>query len=302
MKNTSLRVLGISTFACLLSSPAIAQQDFSKVEITTTELSSNVYMMTGAGGNLGVSIGDDGVFLIDDQFAPLSEKISAAIAELTDKPVTYVLNTHWHFDHTGGNENFGQSGAVIVSHANVRKRMSTDQLIKAFDRAVPASPAAALPVITFTEDATFYFNDTEIQIVHHATAHTDGDSVVMFKESNVVHVGDIFFNGFFPFIDESSGGTLEGVINAVTDILPMVDDETKIIPGHGPLANKADLTAYLEMLKEVRTIMRPLAKGGQSREEVLSANPLAGFEEDWGGGFLKVDVFTGIVYDIEAAS
>ncbi len=284
------------TGAVFLTLPVVAQQNLSNVQIRTTELAENVYMLAGAGGNIGVSVGADGVFIIDDQFAPLSEKITNAIAALSDKPVSYVVNTHWHGDHTGGNENFGASGAVIVAHENVRERMSTKQFIKAFLREVPASANDALPVVTFSDNATFYFNGLQIQVIHIPTAHTDGDSIVMFTEANVLHMGDTFFNGFFPFIDQSSGGTLDGVIRAAETSLSMIDDDTVVIPGHGPVSGKADLEAYLSMLVEVKAIMMPLAS--QPREEVISANPLAELGETWGNGFMKTDVFTAIVFDM----
>ena len=278
--------------------PVVAQQqDFSKVEIETTELSGGVYMLTGRGGNIGVSVGDDGVFVIDDQFAPLSEKILASIAELSDKPVSYVINTHWHGDHTGGNENFGAAGAVIVAHENVRERMSTKQFMKAFGREVPASPDTALPVVTFSDNVNFYFNETQIQVMHIPLAHTDGDSIVLFTEANVLHMGDTFFNGFFPFIDTGSGGSLDGVIGAAEKALSLVDDDTKIIPGHGPLSSKSDLETYLAMLNEVKSIMSPLVTAGQSREDIVAANPLEELGKTWGNGFMKTDVFTGIAFD-----
>jgi len=298
MKKKHTWALCIAAALSLIAVPASAQQDFSNVQIKTTEVADNVYMLAGAGGNIGVSVGDDGVFIIDDQFAPLSEKIMAAIGELSDKPVSYVINTHWHGDHTGGNENFGASGAVIVAHENVRERMSTKQFMKAFGRAVPAAPEAALPVVTFSENTTFYFNNAQIQVMHLPSAHTDGDSMVLFTEANVLHMGDTFFNGFFPFIDQSSGGTLDGVISAAEKALALSNDETVIIPGHGPLSNKSDLETYIAMLMEVKTTMTALIESGTSRDDVLSANPLAELGKTWGNGFMKTDVFTGIVFEV----
>jgi len=294
----------LSVVACLsiLALPASAQRDFSNVEIKTTELNGGVYMLSGAGGNIGASVGDNGVFIIDDQFAPLSEKIMEALGKLSDQSVSYVINTHWHGDHTGGNENFGASGAVVVAHENVRKRMSTKQFMKAFGREVPASPDTALPVVTFSENANFYFNDINIQVIHIPTAHTDGDSVVYFTEANVLHMGDTFFNGFFPFIDQSSGGSLDGVIAAAEKALSMVNADTMIIPGHGPLSKKADLENYLTMLSDVKTAMTPLISAGKSRKEVVAANPLEEIGQTWGNGFLKTDVFTGIVFDVMAGT
>jgi len=294
-------MIPLALCAALMYRAAIAQ-DFSNVEIKTTRLTDDLYLLTGRGGNIAVSIGADGVFMIDDQFAPLSEKIVASIAAITDKPVTYLLNTHWHGDHTGGNENFGNSGATIVAHDNVRERLSTKQFIRAFGREVPAAPGTALPDITFASHATFHFNDTTIQLIHVKNAHTDGDSFAFFTESNVLHMGDTFFNGFFPFIDQSSGGSLDGMIAAADKALALVNDETKIIPGHGPLGNKVDLEAYQSMLLDVKSAMAPLVNSNKTREDVLAADPLKEIGEKWGNGFLKTDVFTGIIFDIEAGS
>jgi len=302
MKVSSKSIIPAMLCMSVFALPAIAQRDFSQVEIQTTQVADNVYMLQGAGGNIGVSAGSDGVFVIDDQFAPLSEKILSAIAELSDKSVSYVVNTHWHGDHTGGNENMGAAGAVIVAHENVRQRLSTKQFMKAFGREVPAAPDAALPVVTFSENTTFYFNDTQIQIMHVPAAHTDGDSFVFFTEANVLHMGDTFFNGFFPFIDQSSGGTLDGLIAATEKAVALVNDDTDIIPGHGPLSKKADLENYHTMLNEVKSIMTPLVESGQTRDAVVAAKPLGELGESWGNGFMKTDVFTGIVFDVMAAA
>src|SRR5262249_24208164 len=214
---------------------------FSKVEIQTEKLSDTVYMMTGAGGNLGVSAGEDGVFVIDSQFAPLTPKIQAAITRVSSKPVKFVLNTHWHFDHTGGNENLGKAGAVIVAQENVRKRLSKEGFIAFLGMKTKAEPPIALPVVTFTRDLNLQLNGEEIRAFHAPRAHTDGDSVVVFAKSDVIHAGDVFFNKLYPFIDTSSGGSVAGVLAAADRILRMASDKTKIIPGHGPLATKADL-------------------------------------------------------------
>ncbi len=294
----------VSTIASILffsfSLNAQAQRDFSNVEIKATDLGNGIHVLQGAGGNIGVSTGEDGVFMIDDQFAPLSKKIMAALGKLSDKPVSYVLNTHWHGDHTGGNENFGDVGAVIVAHENVRKRLSTKQFMKAFGREVPAAPNAALPVVTFSKDVTFYFNDQTIQVMHQPAAHTDGDAIVMFKEANVLHMGDTFFNGFFPFIDQSSGGSVRGIIAATQVAIDAANDTTKIIPGHGPMGTKKDLIAYQQMLKDVRKAIGEQVERGRTRAQVLEANPLAEIGKQWGNGFMKTPVFTGIVYDIES--
>ncbi len=280
----------------VLSATSTYARDFSKVEIKTTKLAEGVYMLRGAGGNIGVLIGDDGVFLIDDQFAPLTKKIKAAIAPLSNKPIRFVLNTHWHFDHTGGNENFGKSGTIIVAHDNVRTTMSKDQFIAAFNKKVPAAAKIALPTITFNDSTTFHLNGEVLHVKHLAPGHTDGDSIVRFRNANVIHTGDLFFNGFYPFIDVQHGGSINGLIVDVAAILAFANDATKIIPGHGPLATKAELTAYRDMLLVVRDNVKKLVDAGKSEAEVIAARPTASLDARWGNGFLKPDKFVKIVY------
>ena len=285
--------------ACLVlaSLPAVAQ-DLSNVEITSTQLADGVWMLQGAGGNLGVSAGADGVFLIDDQYAPLTEKIVAAIAKIApETPIRFVLNTHWHGDHTGGNENLGERGALIVAHENVRERMSVDQFLEAMNRTVEASPAGALPVVTFTDAVTFHLNGDAIHAVHVAPAHTDGDAFVHFREADVIHAGDLFFNGMYPFIDLSSGGSLDGIIAAAERMLELTRPETKVIPGHGPLATRADLEKYRTMLVGVRDAVAPMVAAGKSLEEIQAADPLAPWNEVWGGGFMGPERFLGIAVE-----
>lgn len=286
----------------LVSSSLFAQQDFSKVEIRSQQVAGAIHMLTGAGGNIGVVVGDDGVFMIDDQYAPLTPKIQAAIAQLTDKPVRFVINTHWHGDHTGGNENMGAAGAIIVAHENVRVRMSSEQFNPWFKRTTPPSPRAALPVVTFGEGVTFHLNGQTIEASHVENAHTDGDSVIWFREANVVHTGDLFFNGFYPFIDTASGGSVNGIIAAVDQLLARVNASTKIIPGHGPLASVADLRAYREMLGTARDRLARLAQQGKTRQEVLELNPLGDLDAKWGKGFMNTEAFTSIAYDDIASS
>lgn len=281
----------------LMSTAAFAQQDFSKVQIKAERLSATTYMMTGEGGNLGLSIGDDAVFMIDDQFAPLTPKIKAAIAKLTKKPVKFVLNTHWHFDHTGGNENMGKAGALIVAHENVRKRMSVEGFIKFFGVKTKAEPKAALPVITFTRDISFHLNGDEVYVYHVANAHTDGDAVVHFRNSNVIHMGDTFFNKLYPFIDTSSGGKVDGMLKAADQALELANDSTMIIPGHGPLGNKADLKAYREMLASVSEKIKALIKEGKTLEQIFAAKPTAEFDAVWGNGFLKPQKWVEMLYE-----
>ncbi len=251
----------------LLAGPALAQRDFDDVKIEATDLGGGIYMLTGAGGNLGVCVGQDGVFLIDDQYAPLSEKIMAAIKELSDQPVQFVFNTHWHGDHTGGNENFGETGSLVVSHANVRRRLSTEQFSEFLDRTTEASPEGALPVVTFTDSLSFFYNDEEIVVFHVPAAHTDGDGVVHFTKANIIHSGDIIFYGLYPYIDVSAGGSIDGVIAGVKILLDLSDDQTRIIPGHGPLLQRDKLEEYLALLEDVRgTVAQEIkaGKGGHS--------------------------------------
>ena len=280
-----------------LALTAFAQGRFDDVQIKTVKVSDNVYMLVGSGGNIGLSIGEDGAFMIDDQFAPLTEKILAAVRTLTDQPVRFLINTHWHGDHVGGNENLGKAGAIIVAHENVRERMSTEAFMEAFNRTVPASPEAALPVVTFTDAITFHWNGDEVHVLHVEPAHTDGDSIIHFRHANVLHTGDTFFNGMYPFIDVSSGGSIDGVIAAADTALKLCNDQTKIIPGHGELADADDLRAYREVLQAVRDRVRSLVDAGKTREEVIATKPSAEFDADWGGGFMQPDIWIGIVYD-----
>jgi glyoxylase-like metal-dependent hydrolase (beta-lactamase superfamily II) len=236
------------------------------------------------------------VLLVDDQYAPLTPKIKAAVAALTDKPIKFVLNTHWHGDHTGGNENLGTAGTLIVAHDNVRVRMSTEQFNTFFNRKTPAAPKAALPTVTFNESVRFHLNGEEIHAFHVPPAHTDGDSIVHFVKANTLHMGDTFFNGLYPFIDVGSGGGIEGMIAAADQLLAMVKDDTRIIPGHGPLARKADLKAFRDMLAGVRDKALPLVQAGKTEQEFVAAKPTAAFDAKWGGGFMKPDQFATLVY------
>jgi glyoxylase-like metal-dependent hydrolase (beta-lactamase superfamily II) len=276
--------------------PCAYGQDFSKVEIKTIKVADSIYMLVGRGGNIGISAGEDGVFMIDDQFAPLTDKIKNAVLSISDKPIRFLLNTHWHPDHTGGNENLGKGGSVIVAHENVRKRLSTEQFMAFFKRTTPPKPKGGLPVITFTKDLTFHLNGDEIFVFHVNHAHTDGDSIIFFRKTNVVHMGDTFFSGFYPFIDVSSGGSINGIIDAANRVLPMIDDKTKVIPGHGQLSNKETLMAYRDMLTTIRDRIGRHVKAGDSLEKVLASSPTREFDATWGKGFIKPDVFAKIVY------
>ncbi len=289
------RSLAVVLVAALGSAPALAQ-NFDKAQVKAEKLSATSYMLTGAGGNLGLSVGEDAVFLIDDQYAPMAPKIKAAIAAITAKPVKFVINTHWHGDHTGGNESFGKSDTVIVAHENVRKRMSSDQLVAFLGMAVKASPKAALPVVTFTRDVTFHLNGDELHVYHTPKAHTDGDAIVTFKKDNLVHMGDLFFNKLYPFIDISSGGTVDGVIAAVDRVLAESNDATRFIPGHGALASKADLAAYRSMLDTIATRIKALVKEGKTLEQAIAAKPTADYDAVWGKGFIAPNKMVEMIY------
>lgn len=280
-----------------ISNVTLAQeQDFEQVEIQTVPVAENIYMLAGEGGNIGVTVGEDGVLLIDDQYAPLTAKIEAAVREITEQPIRFLLNTHWHYDHTGGNENLGNAGVVIVAHDEVYTRMSTDQFIEAFQRSVPASPPEALPKITYNDRVTFHLNEQAIQGFHVKTAHTDGDTVIYFPDADVIHTGDIYFNGIYPFIDTSSGGSIAGMIQAVEKILALAGTETKIIPGHGALSNRTELETYRKMLVDVKFKAEQAIAKGLSLEDFIASKPTAEYDETWGQGFLKPEDFLGIVY------
>jgi glyoxylase-like metal-dependent hydrolase (beta-lactamase superfamily II) len=279
--------------------PALAfaqQRDFSKVEISTTELGSGLAMLQGAGGNLAVSTGPDGVFLVDDQFAPLTDRIRAAIAKISSRPIRFVLNTHWHGDHTGGNENLGEAGVLILAHHRVRERLSTDQFQAIRDRTIPAAPEVAWPVVTFEDGVTVHLNGQTIEAIHVENAHTDGDSLVYFHEADVLHTGDTFFNGFYPFIDVSSGGSIDGMIAAEDRALEIVGPRTRIVPGHGPLAERSDLESARAMLLAVRAAVQRRIDEGLDRDAVVAARPTRAYDAEYGDGFLSPDDFVSLVY------
>lgn len=271
-----------------------AQTDWSKVEVTATKVAGNVHMLQGAGGNIGVSVGPDGILIVDDQFAPLADKIKAALKTLGEGKLKFVLNTHWHGDHTGGNVVFGPE-APIIAHDNVRKRLSTEQRSEFFNRTTPASPKEALPVITFGHSLSVHFNGEEIRVIHFPHGHTDGDSVIFFDNSNVVHMGDNFFAGRFPFVDLDSGGSVEGLAKNIGEIIKKLPANVKIIPGHGPISSLDDLKLYHRMLVETIEVVRQKKAAGKTIEQIKAEGFPVEWKE-WGTGFIKTDAWIQIIH------
>lgn len=281
--------------ALAIAQPAPARQDFSKVEIRAEKLADTVWMLTGAGGNLAVCAGEDAVFLVDDQYAPLTERIVAAIGRISPKPVRFVLNTHWHGDHTGGNEKLGQAGALILAHDNTRKRLSTEQFLEMWRMTVKPSPRGALPVVTFSQDASFHLNGEEIRAIHVPRAHTDGDVIVHFPASDVIHMGDAFWNRLYPLIDTPAGGTIDGLVAAADRALALATARTRIIPGHGPLGTRDDLQAYRDMLAAIAERIRKMIREGKKLEDITDSKVTADFDGVWGNGFIPPRKFAEMV-------
>ena len=278
--------LSLAAIAFFSGATALAQRDFSKVEIKTTQVADGIYMLEGWGGNIGLSEGVDGAFVIDDQFAPLNDKIRAAIAEITDAPVEFVLNTHYHGDHTGGNAAFASTGSTIIAHDNVRTRLAI----------ADDADASGLPTITFSDTTTIYRNGQEIHIFHPKNAHTDGDAIAYFREANVVHMGDVMFSGLYPYIDVDAGGNINGFIAAQEAVDQMINDDTKLIPGHGPVSARAELHAQINMLKDVRNRVQALIDDGLDEDAVVAAAPLADLDEEWTWGFINGERMTRSAY------
>ncbi|MFZ1989694.1 MAG: MBL fold metallo-hydrolase [Alphaproteobacteria bacterium] len=287
--------------AALLSAPAFGQQqiDFTKVEIKTTDLGHGLYEMEGAGGNLAVLTGADGVLMVDTEFAPLAEKIKAAIAKASDKPLKFVIDTHWHGDHIGGNEPMAQAGAVLISQENVRLRMAKGQWNARANAMTPPAAPGALPSFTYTDALTLHLDGETVQVIHAPAAHTDGDSLIYFAGANVLHTGDVYRNTGYPFIDLASGGTLAGTITAYETILAMIDGKTKIIPGHGPLAKKKDIQASHDMLVLVRDRVQKLIDQGKNEDEIVAAAPTKDIDKKWTGkgGFVTGEVMVRQTYE-----
>ena len=275
----------VAALALLAAAPLAAQQDFSKVEIKASKVRGNIWMLNGTGGNIGVSVGPDGVLIVDDKFAPLAEKIRAALKEVGGGQLKFILNTHWHGDHTGANPVFGPE-APIIAHSNVRQRLATEQ--RRGERVTPPLDPKGWPVITFDDSVSVHFNGEEIRVLHFPHGHTDGDSVIFFTGSNVAHLGDDFFAGRFPFVDLDSGGDVEGLAENIAEVIDELPADAAIIPGHGPLSTLDDLKAYLGMLVETTNLVRDKMEAGKTLEQI-KAEGLPEKWKDWGSGFINTE-------------
>jgi glyoxylase-like metal-dependent hydrolase (beta-lactamase superfamily II) len=278
----------------LAALPALAQeQDFSKIEVKVVPVSGNIYMLQGSGGNIGVSAGSDGVLIVDDEYAPLAEKIRAALKGINPGRLKFVLNTHFHGDHTGSNPVFGPE-ALIIAQDNVRKRLVSGSTIMGNE--TKPMEAAGLPVVTYADSASVHFNGEEIKAIHFPHGHTDGDSVIFFTRSNVVHMGDDFFNGFFPFVDLESGGSVQGMTDGVAKVLAQIPANAKVIPGHGPLSDVEGLRKFHRMLVETTAIVQKQVKAGKKLDQIQAAGFPAEWK-DWGSGFIKTNLWIETIYN-----
>ncbi|HZX43916.1 MAG TPA: MBL fold metallo-hydrolase, partial [Myxococcaceae bacterium] len=266
------------------------------VEVKVVPVAGGVSMLVGQGGNIGVTAGKDGIFLIDDQFEPLLPKIRAAVKTLGDGPIRFVVNTHFHGDHTGSNAKLGEAGAVILAQENVRKRLGMERIQPQTKERTPPKPPSAWPLVTYASGINLYLNGDELEVVHVARAHTDGDSIIRFRKANVVHMGDTFFNGNYPFIDVDAGGSIDGLVAAIDQVLAMTDDRTRLIPGHGALGTKADLRAYREVVGGIRDRVKTSIAQGKTLEQILAAKPSAQWDATWGKGFIGPDVFVSTIH------
>ena len=293
MKHLLTLTLSLCAVSLSLSNSANAESD-----VVITPVKDNLYMFVSPhGGNVTASTGDDGTFIIDDQLTGRSALVESAIQTITDKPIKFILNTHYHFDHTGGNEYFGENDAVIMAHDNVRQRLSTDQFITHFGREMPALSKAGLPVLTFAENMSFHYNDDEIKIIHLANAHTDGDAIAHFVSNNVIVAGDTVFNSMYPFIDTEHGGSIDGLIAAHSAILSLANADTIIVPGHGGLMSKAELQSYQQNLTIIATRVKEAKSQGKPLEQSIAAKLTKDFDKTMGNGVVGPDAFVTILYN-----
>jgi cyclase len=296
----TLVIGGLIALPLLVGGKASAQQeDFSKVQIKVTKVSGSIYMLEGAGGNIAASVGEDGIVIVDDQFAPLAEKIQAALKGITDKPVRFVINTHYHGDHTGGNEPFSNAGSTVIAQDNVRKRLESGGVAGnggSIKMEVKPASKGALPIITFGTDVTVHLNGEDIRALHFPSGHTDGDSIIFFPKNNVVHMGDDFVRYGFPFVDAASGGSVQGMIDAMEKSIKMLPADVKVIPGHGAISNLDDVRAFVQMLKETSDVVQKAIDSHQTLEQMKQAKVLAPWEK-FSGSFVKTDAFIETLYN-----
>lgn len=293
---SSLLIFGTFILFISLSNSYIAFA--SHLEVNTTKLADSMYVIHGSGGNVILSIGNEGVILVDDQYAPVTKKMESVITNITNKPIKFIINTHWHPDHVGGNERFGEAGAIIVSHENVRKRLSNDQFFEMINQTIPALSKKGLPIVTFSDNMTFYQNNDEIRINYLENGHTDGDSAVYFTQNNVIHVGDDFSDRSYPFMDLSSGGSVDGLISSLQSILSMTNKDTQVIAGHSGISNQTKVKDYLNMLIDVTGVISNMIKEGKSLDEIIQSKPTSKYDtiyQDY--SFIKPKDFVTNIYE-----
>ncbi len=298
MKFRISSVIFASLIIVLASVSFLSAKEQVAVQVSAEKLAEGLYMLQDSSGmgNTVVLTGNDGVFMTDTKAEASVDPMLAKIKELSGKPIRYAIITHWHFDHVGGNEKVAKTGAAIIAHENVRKRMSMVHDMKLFNEKVPPSKEISRPSLTFTKEMNFHLNGEKVRILHLGPGHTDGDSVIYYQNANVIHMGDLYFEGLYPYIGIYSGGSIDNMIKVIHQILSMIDEKTKVVPGHGPLSNKAKLQKYVSMLTTIRDNVNRLMQEKKTMEEVIAAKPTKAFDEKWGKGFLPPDKFAGLVY------
>lgn len=283
--------------AVLLAMAGGVSAQEKKVEFSTFQLSDTIYMLRGRGGNVGISTGEDGLYIIDDQVKPVTTQLLQAIRKISNKPIRFVINTHYHADHTGGNETIGKAGALIISHDNIRTRMSTEQVSIFMKNTTPPYAREALPVVTFNDRMSLHFNGESATAYHVAHGHTDGDSIIHFPASNVIHMGDMYFNTLYPYVDLDAGGSIQGMVHAADLALSLADDSTRIIPGHGPLAITEDLRAYRDYLIKASANVQALIDEDKNLQEIIAAEPTAEWDEELGKTWITPAQFVTFIYN-----
>lgn len=291
-------LLVFGSFILFISSSNFPFAIASHLELNTTKLTDSMYVIHGSGGNVILSIGNDGIILVDDQYAPITEKMKSVIANITNKPIKFVINTHWHPDHVGGNERLGEAGAIIISHDNVRMRLSNDQFFELINQTIPALSKKGLPIITFSDNMTFYQNNDEIRISYLDNGHTDGDSAVYFTQNNVIHVGDDFSDRAYPFMDLSTGGSIDGLISSLQSIISMIDNDTKVVAGHSGISNQTKVKDYVGMLIDVRSVISNMIKEGKTLDEIIQSKPTSQYDTTYRDySFIKPKDFVTNLYE-----